>query len=65
MIDNGGPLRYIVHIGARALLDIKIWFCYIACLFRSGEEGGILLVQMISTCVGFLSGIFSPDRDDF
>ncbi len=33
-------------MGARALLDPKlIWFAY-----PSGEEGGSLIVQMISTC---------------
>ena len=40
-----------VHIGARALLDPKlIWFGYISLAYPSGEEGGNLLVQMISTC---------------
>jgi hypothetical protein len=55
MIDIEGPLIISLeggaHIGARALLDIElIWYGYIARL-SSGEEGDILLVQMISTCL--------------
>ncbi len=44
--NSGSPLSFIggVHIGARALLDINlIWSAY-----PSGEEGVILLVQIIS-----------------
>jgi hypothetical protein len=41
------------HIGARALLvilfDIVLWFGYITRLSQSGGEGGILLIQKIST----------------
>jgi hypothetical protein len=41
------------HIGARALLDINfIWFGHIARLSRWGG-GGILLVQIITTCLRF------------
>jgi hypothetical protein len=39
-------------IGATALLDTKLkWFAYIAHLSQWGGGGGILLVQMISTCL--------------
>ncbi len=40
-----------VQIGAKALLDVNlIWFGFIARLSQCGG-GGILLVQMISTCL--------------
>jgi hypothetical protein len=40
-----------VRIGARVLLDINlIGFGYIASLFQWGG-GGILLIQIISTCL--------------
>ncbi len=38
-----------VHIGARVLLDINWYSLAISLAYRSEEEGGILLVQMIST----------------
>ncbi len=45
-----------VHIGARALLDINlIWFGYIARLSQLGG-GGILLIQIITTCIAPLRG---------
>ncbi len=37
-----------------------------ALLAREWEGGGVLLGQVLYILtVGFLSGIFSPDRDDF
>jgi hypothetical protein len=58
MINLEGPLSWFstfayrgVHIAARALFDISvITFGFIACLTQRGEEG-ILLVQIISTCL--------------
>jgi len=40
-----------VYIGARALLDINGNGLAISLAYPSGEEGGILIVQMISTCL--------------
>ncbi len=46
---------FFAHIGARVLIDINfICFGYIARHpSGSGEQGGILLVQMISTCLRY------------
>ncbi len=59
MIDLEGPLSLIggVYIGERALLHINlILFGYIARLSQLGEGGGILRVQIISTCRRGLRG---------
>ncbi len=57
MPDNRGvPLSYFStfaereSIGARALLDINLYDLAISLAYPSVEEGGILLIQMISTC---------------
>ncbi len=39
-----------VHIGARAVLDINLYDLAISLAYPIGEEGGILLIYMISTC---------------
>jgi hypothetical protein len=42
----------VIHIWVRTLQDIQlIWFGYIARPHPSGEEEGILLFQMMSTCL--------------
>jgi hypothetical protein len=41
-----------VHIGARALLDMKLtWFGYIARLSQWGREGHFTRLKKIATCL--------------
>jgi hypothetical protein len=51
LVQHFRLLREFTSAQERALLDPKlIWFGYIALAYPSGEKGGNLLVQIISTC---------------